>query len=256
MKPEPAAVLGLVVRCAGRFAAPAPRERDEVSNRIRLVTAWLLRTGGHRIDARHAAKVLELNLRSGDSEIVDLLLVVIGQLALVHSESTPSRRRREPEPGPGIPHPPEAAQTVEPEPPVSSRPPPAPVCAAEGPRRRPPRRMPDVPRVRDCPPDRAKCRKIECRHWMADPSPHPCSLVLAHGGAMTLDAVGKAMGVCRERVRQLEERALTKLRAKGYRPEDFDTTGPRPLTYVERAELAAPGTSGLDLRGVPANWKR
>jgi len=76
------------------------------------------------------------------------------------------------------------------------------------------------------------CFEIACRHHVrsnargrqADPESFPaetCSLRLAGRGAMTLETIGDVMGLTRERIRQVEVKALLKLRRileeEGYR---------------------------------------
>lgn len=53
----------------------------------------------------------------------------------------------------------------------------------------------------------------------------PCRLLVHRFGPMTLDEIGQALGLTRERVRQIEAKALARLRAacerNGVRVEDF-----------------------------------
>jgi hypothetical protein len=61
------------------------------------------------------------------------------------------------------------------------------------------------------------CPHTLCRYHLADRKnldnlPEPCSLVLAEQGGMTLEAVAESLGLTRERIRQIEQRALKKTR--------------------------------------------
>lgn len=97
------------------------------------------------------------------------------------------------------------------------------------------------PRTRAaCPPDAAECAHVSCAMHLAldvhpltgsikinvpfthdadgmpdldlDALPHRCALAAAEAGGMTLEDVGAAMNLTHERIRQLEDLALAKLR--------------------------------------------
>lgn len=59
-------------------------------------------------------------------------------------------------------------------------------------------------------PDVRPCQ-VECRHRLPIAAPYSCALDAAAGGAMTLERIGDHLGLTRERVRQLEAKALQKL---------------------------------------------
>lgn len=70
-----------------------------------------------------------------------------------------------------------------------------------------------------------------------DELPYTCTLDAADRGGLTLEEVGAALNLTRERVRQLENRALAKLRRLGIvlaehldePPDDLDDGAPRPV---------------------------
>lgn len=262
MNPSPDVVLQLVSHCAGRTSAPTVDELDETSNRIRIVTEYLVRArlrGGVTL----AERCVTLNARAGGGPVLDLLLLVIGELACLPMESKP---RRAQEPGPVAAPDPEAGGgeqvcfAGDTSPATSPRVAPAP-APAEGPchrrHRRRPRSLPMIPRERECPPDRSTCDRAKCRHHLGLDAPHPCVLVLAAiRGSMSLEEVGMVLGgITREAVRQIQGRALVRLKER-HGDFDFEEVVHKQLTYVERAELLAPGSVGLDLRGAPENWGR
>lgn len=106
-------------------------------------------------------------------------------------------------------------------------------------------RDPEAPRTRgECVDGPRPCPWVSCRHHLyLDVSPrtgaiklnfpdlevwemeHSCALDIADDGGATLDAVGAAMNLTRERVRQVEMRALRTVRLalarKGIRAEDM-----------------------------------
>lgn len=65
-----------------------------------------------------------------------------------------------------------------------------------------------------------ECKKEscdDCRHYgkdfvIVDESGRKCALVYYNAGGMTLDEIGKVFGVSRERIRQIENAAIKKLR--------------------------------------------
>jgi hypothetical protein len=76
--------------------------------------------------------------------------------------------------------------------------------------------------VADCvmPPGDEACTQIHCRYHLAHPTlgdhhrerTRDCALAVACEGPRTLDEVAEVLGLTGERVRQIEGRALTKLR--------------------------------------------
>lgn len=63
---------------------------------------------------------------------------------------------------------------------------------------------------------RGVCRRKGCRWYQRMPEPHRsrfgnCVERAARAGGLTLREVGEILGITRERVRQIEERALRKL---------------------------------------------
>ena len=70
------------------------------------------------------------------------------------------------------------------------------------------------------PPSGAPCTQVQCRYHLAHIGPgdhrtqptRDCALAVAAEGPRTLDEVADVLGLTGERVRQIEERALTKLR--------------------------------------------
>lgn len=98
---------------------------------------------------------------------------------------------------------------------------------------RPFHREPDEPRPKtrgDCVDGERPCRWLGCTMHLAvsvnaqggliedprglDGMTETCALDVAARGGATLEEVGEIMGVVRERVRQIEERACSKLRTK------------------------------------------
>jgi hypothetical protein len=57
------------------------------------------------------------------------------------------------------------------------------------------------------------CPWIGCRYNLAeaDPKKHTCALDVADEGGVTLEEVGELMGVTRERIRQVEAKALRRI---------------------------------------------
>lgn len=56
------------------------------------------------------------------------------------------------------------------------------------------------------------CRWITCRYHLSHSEKASCALDVADEGGLTLEEVGELMGVTRERIRQIEEIALRKVR--------------------------------------------
>ncbi len=71
-----------------------------------------------------------------------------------------------------------------------------------------------------CPVNRGACDEIRCRYHLdrdrrrGQQLPGACSLELADEGARTLEQISAILGITRERVRQIETRALGRLRAR------------------------------------------
>ncbi len=71
-----------------------------------------------------------------------------------------------------------------------------------------------------CPPDRGACEQIGCRYHLdrdrrrGHQLPEACALEVADSGARTLEQISALLGITRERVRQIEARALRRLRAR------------------------------------------
>lgn len=65
--------------------------------------------------------------------------------------------------------------------------------------------------------DELPSRSLLFNHPAREPSElsHSCSLDVADLGGATLEEVGAVLGITRERVRQIQERALVKLRTRG-----------------------------------------
>ena len=61
-----------------------------------------------------------------------------------------------------------------------------------------------------------KCDQKDCRMWIEYPEDNNCTLIsIYENGNMTLREVGKRLGISFARVKQIEEKALTKLRRFG-----------------------------------------
>lgn len=65
----------------------------------------------------------------------------------------------------------------------------------------------------DCADIARPCPALRCRHHNGA-GPWSCSLDVADAGGITLDEVGRALRVTRERARQLEVQALVQLRMR------------------------------------------
>jgi hypothetical protein len=78
------------------------------------------------------------------------------------------------------------------------------------------------PEVGDCtaPPGEGTCTRTECRYHLAHRGrwdhrlapTRDCALAVANEGPHTMEEVARVLGVSKERVRQLEESALEKLK--------------------------------------------
>lgn len=85
------------------------------------------------------------------------------------------------------------------------------------------------------------CRQTGCRYHLdhdrgrgtARTSDETCSLDLAERGGMTLEEVGDVLGITRERIRQIEAKALTKLGRHGAVLQG-DKRAPEPVARPER----------------------
>jgi hypothetical protein len=61
-----------------------------------------------------------------------------------------------------------------------------------------------------------ECDQEECRMWIDHPEDNNCTLIsIYENGNMTLREVGKRLGISFARVKQIEEKALIKLRRFG-----------------------------------------
>jgi hypothetical protein len=58
------------------------------------------------------------------------------------------------------------------------------------------------------------CLAQKCRHWIDYDEDYNCSLVSADKGPLTLDEISKRMGLSLVRVKQIEDKALVKLKKR------------------------------------------
>jgi hypothetical protein len=67
-----------------------------------------------------------------------------------------------------------------------------------------------------------RCVQVSCRYHLSHPDPggrplsptRDCALAVANEGPRTLEEIAQLLGMTRERVRQIEEAAIAKLRSK------------------------------------------
>lgn len=114
----------------------------------------------------------------------------------------------------------------------------------------------------DCADDARPCKAWRCRYWLpcatvpGDPDepgprgrPTNCALDHAQDGPATLEAIGEALGVTRERIRQIEQDALGKLRNLGQNERQalgvFESDGSPQANHPAEAVEA---WAGCDLR--------
>lgn len=80
------------------------------------------------------------------------------------------------------------------------------------------------------PPGEAPCTQVQCRYHLTYASlgdhhrepTRDCALVVANEGPRSTDEVAAVLGISGERVRQIEVRALSKLRGSGPLRRLFD----------------------------------
>ena len=58
------------------------------------------------------------------------------------------------------------------------------------------------------------CSTQKCRHWIEYDEDLNCSLVSADKGPLTLDEISKRLGLSLVRVKQIEDKALVKLKKR------------------------------------------
>jgi hypothetical protein len=70
------------------------------------------------------------------------------------------------------------------------------------------------------------CQENACEWWLRNETLCNCTWVACNYGPFTLEEVGEMMGVTRERIRQIEAKALRKLQHKKRRDQlkDFSTS--------------------------------
>lgn len=80
-----------------------------------------------------------------------------------------------------------------------------------------------IPKTRgECLTGPRPCPYVTCKYHLGKVSEPTCTLDLADKGGMTLEEVGEVFGVTRERIRQIEERALEKIIKKKYIENPFE----------------------------------
>jgi hypothetical protein len=102
-----------------------------------------------------------------------------------------------------------------------------------------------MPRTRgDCLPGGSNaarpCQWITCRWYLPRMTPNPkftCALDVADSGGVTLEEVGELMGITRERVRQIEEKVMRRIKQR-------DTAYNKRM--LQKLVEDAPGSKGWD----------
>jgi hypothetical protein len=88
----------------------------------------------------------------------------------------------------------------------------------------------------DCEGGPRPCPHQTCRYHLEVGLPESCCLDVADRGSQTLEQVGEILGITRERVRQIEERALLGARQRlAILEEPPDARNARRLGHIERA---------------------
>lgn len=70
------------------------------------------------------------------------------------------------------------------------------------------------------------CQETPCEWWLKNEMFCNCTWVACNYGPFTLEEVGEMMGVTRERIRQIEAKALRKLQHKKRRDQLKDFASP------------------------------
>jgi hypothetical protein len=66
----------------------------------------------------------------------------------------------------------------------------------------------------ECVDSGVSCLSQKCRHWVDYDEDYNCSLVSADKGPLTLDEISKRLGLSLVRVKQIEDKALVKLKKR------------------------------------------